>query len=362
MNLAPRVTVLDEHQQYLVGNSKPEANAARKPITVNGYTVGWLLVSPYTVLTNVMAVTFRNEQSRVIYIISGVATLLAVIVAISLAKTFLAPIKRLAAGMHSLSAGNYRQSISVSSRDEMGRLAEDFNRLAQTLQKNDQARRQWVADISHELRTPLAVLRGEVEAMQDGIRPLDLGSIKSLHAEVMLLSKLVNDLYDLSMSDAGALAYRKESVNVLTVAERILSSFKETFRNKNIAIESLLDPHHKAIIFADEMRLGQLFVNLLQNAMRYTDPGGKLRVSSEQVNGSIVIDFNDTPPGVPADALPHLFERLYRVDNARSREHGGAGLGLSICKNIVEAHGGNIEARPSPLGGLWLRVTFPLES
>lgn len=360
LNLAPRVTVLDEHERYLAGNPEPAARAPRRPIAANGATVGWLVITPYSALTNAVAVTFRNQQRRVAYVISGVSALLAVFIAMALARTFLAPIKRLAGGMRLLAAGDYLQSIPISSGDEMGRLAEDFNRLALTLQKSDLSRRQWVADISHELRTPLAILRGEVEALQDGIRPLGPGSIKSLHAEVMVLNKLVNDLYDLSMSDAGALAYRKENVDVLAIVERTLSSYREAFGGRNIIIESLLEPDGKAIIFADEMRLGQLFANLLQNALRYTDPGGKLRVSCERENGRIVIDFHDTPPGVPADALPRLFERLYRVDEARSRERGGAGLGLSICKNIVEAHDGTIEARPSPLGGLWLRVAFPL--
>lgn len=362
LSLAPRVTVLDERQQYLAGNSEPAANAVREAITVNGATVGWLLISPYEALTNAMAVTFQNQQSRVIYIISGVSGLLAVLVAISMARTFLAPIKRLARGMRSLSAGEYSQSIPVGSSDEMGRLAEDFNRLSYTLQKNDEARRQWVADISHELRTPLSVLRGEVEAMQDGVRPLDTESIESLHAEVMLLSKLVNDLYDLSMSDAGALAYRKENIDVLAVLERTLLSYTDIFKSKNITLQSLLDPDEKAVVFADEMRLGQLFVNLLENTLRYTDPGGKLRVSAGRDKGKIVIDFQDTSPGVPPEALPHLFDRLYRVDEARSRERGGAGLGLAICRNIVEAHGGAIEAKPSPLGGVWMRVAFSPEA
>lgn len=323
--------------------------------------MGWLLISPYTALTDVMAVTFKNQQGRVTYIISAVSALLAAQVAVALARVFLAPIRRLAQGMRMLSSGDYRQNIPVDSSDEMGKLAEDFNRLSYTLQKNDQARRQWVADISHELRTPLSVLRGELEAMQDGVRRMDSESVISLHAEIMLLGKLVNDLYDLSMSDAGALAYRKENIDVLVVLDRVSSSYEDLFKNKGIEIQASYDPHGNAIVFSDAMRLSQLFVNLLENSLRYTDPGGKLCISSECANGKVVIDFQDTAPGVPPAALPHLFDRLYRVDEARSRERGGSGLGLSICKNIVEAHGGTIDARPSPLGGLWMRVILPLE-
>jgi two-component system sensor histidine kinase BaeS len=230
------------------------------------------------------------------------------------------------------------------------------------LKKNDQARRRWIADISHELRTPLAVLRGEIEAMQDGIQPLCPSGMRSLHMEVMMLSKVVEDLYELSMSDVGALNYRKERVDLVDVVSQALTGYTEEFRRKDITVESKLATQPPAYVFADEARLGQLFSNLLQNSLRYTDAGGRLHVSSERRNGKVMIDLQDTEPGVPREALPHLFERLYRVEESRSRESGGAGLGLAICKNIVDAHDGTIEVRPSSVGGLWIRVTLPLEA
>jgi two-component system sensor histidine kinase BaeS len=360
--LVARLTLKDENDNFVAGNPFPADDVARRPVIVDGNTVGWLLISPYKTLTDTVALSFQEQQRKAVFAIAGIVAALATLVAILLSRNLLSPVKQLARGTRALAAGDYNQSLSVTSSDELGQLAKDFNVLSKTLQKNDQARRQWIADISHELRTPLAVLRGEIEAMQDGIQPLCPNGMKSLHMEVMMLSKIVEDLYELSMSDVGALNYRKERVNVLDVAAQALTGYTEEFRRKGITIESKLNGKDSAFVFADEARLGQLFSNLLQNAIRYTDSGGRLRVSSERKNGDVTVDLQDTEPGVPTAALPHLFERLYRVEGSRSRESGGAGLGLAICKNIVEAHNGTIEARPSPLGGLWIRVTLPLQA
>jgi two-component system, OmpR family, sensor histidine kinase BaeS len=177
-----------------------------------------------------------------------------------------------------------------------------------------------------------------------------------------MLTKVVEDLYELSMSDVGALNYRKERIDLIDVVAQSVAGHTEEFRRKGITVESQLNVQPPAYVFADEARLGQLFSNLLQNSLRYTDTGGRLRVSCERRDGHVMIDLNDTEPGVTSDALPHLFEHLYRVEGSRSRESGGAGLGLAICKNIVDAHDGTIVAASSTMGGLWVRVTLPLEA
>jgi len=360
--LVPRLTLHDAQERFVAGNPFPASTVARRPVLVDDKAVGWLLISPYKTLTDTVAVSFQEQQRKATVSIGGVVALLASLVAVLLARNLLSPVKQLAKGTRALSAGDYEQRINITSTDELGQLAGDFNRLADTLQKNDRDRRQWIADISHELRTPLAVLRGEIEAMEDGVRPLCPNSMKSLHMEVLMLSKGVDDLYELSMSDGGALNYRMEPIDVLEVVRQTLNGFGEEFRRKQIAIVSDLDREGAARVFADEARLGQLFTNLLQNSLRYTDAGGRLQVSSERRADKIMIDLQDTDPGVPYESLPNLFERLYRVEGSRSRESGGAGLGLTICKNIVEAHSGTIEAAPSRLGGLWVRVALPLEA
>lgn len=362
LTLVPRLTLNDARDRFVAGNPFPALDVVRKPVIVQGATVGWLLISPNKVLTDTVAVNFQEQERKAVLVIGGMMVLMAMLVAVLLSRNLLSPVKQLARSTRALTAGDYSQRMAPASRDELGQLAEDFNALANTLEKTDQARRQWIADISHELRTPLAVLRGEIEAMQDGVQPLCTSGMKSLHMEVMMLNQLVNDLYELTMSDIGALNYRKERVDLLDVVRQTASSFQEEFRRRDLALDSRLDGAPPAYVFADEMRLAQLFTNLLQNSLRYTDSGGRTQITAERKPGKVIVDLHDTAPGVPPEALPHLFERLFRVESSRSRASGGAGLGLSICKNIVEAHSGTIEAQPSPLGGLWLRVSLPLDA
>ncbi|HEY6009101.1 MAG TPA: ATP-binding protein, partial [Geobacteraceae bacterium] len=245
--------------------------------------------------------------------------------------------------------------------DELGRLAEDFNSLAMTLEQNEKARRQWVADISHELRTPLAVLRGEIEALQDGVRQANPETIHSLHGEVLRLGRLVDDLYQLSLSDVGALTYRKEELDLTELLDEALAAFGPEFTQKGITLTAHIPRDGRAVVFGDPARLHQLFANLLDNALKYTDSGGELIIRLVCDEARARLDFQDTAPGVSPYDLERLFDRLYRVEASRNRAAGGAGLGLAICRNIVEAHAGTITAQPSPLGGVRIILTLPLQ-
>jgi two-component system sensor histidine kinase BaeS len=277
-----------------------------------------------------------------------------------LARRLVRPIRALASATHRLAAGQFDIRVPVGSSDELGHLARDFNSLAVTLEKNEQARRQWVADISHELRTPLAVLRGEIEALQDGIRQPTPDSVRSLHGEVLRLSRLVDDLYQLSLSDLGALTYRKENLDVAELLTEALTSYRPELAQKEIRLTLELPRRGTAKVFGDPERLHQLFANVLDNALKYTDAGGALAIRLDVGDGQARLDFQDSAPGVPESKLERLFDRLYRVETSRNRAAGGAGLGLAICRNIVEAHAGRITAQPSPLGGVWIRITLPL--
>jgi two-component system sensor histidine kinase BaeS len=260
-----------------------------------------------------------------------------------------------------LAAGDFGARVPTTGSDELGRLGRDINTLAETLERNEQARRRWVADISHELRTPLAVLRAEIEAVQDGVRPLDRAAVDSLHGDVLRMGRLVDDLYELSMTDLGALSYHKSETEPAEVLEEDLNAFRGRFAAAGLSLRLENRLSGSVTLQADEHRLSQLFRNLLRNSLQYTDKDGGLAVTLAREGGDLIVDFEDTAPGVPEESLPHLFERLFRVEVSRSRDKGGAGLGLAICRNIVEAHGGTIEARPSPQGGLWIRMRFPTE-
>jgi two-component system sensor histidine kinase BaeS len=273
-----------------------------------------------------------------------------------LARQIVQPLRRIARGTKALVSGRYDLTLPVGG-DELGDLAQDFNLLARTLQRNEDARRHWIADISHELRTPLAVLRGEIEALQDGLRPLAPAGIASLHTEVLSLSKLVDDLFELSLSDLGALNYRRDRMDLAMTVVDAVESFRTRFEGKDIRLNS--DIAGEVTIYGDRRRLGQLFGNLLENSYRHTDEGGRCEIRLETSANAVVATIEDSAPGVPPSDLDKLFERLFRVDSSRSREHGGAGLGLAICKNIVEAHNGAISASASNLGGLRLRIEFP---
>jgi two-component system sensor histidine kinase BaeS len=212
--------------------------------------------------------------------------------------------------------------------------------------------------VSHELRTPLSVLRGELEAIEDGVRTLDQSSMKSLQGEVGMLSKLVDDLYELSLADVGALTYRKSECDLNELLDSCAAMFQERCNARHLRLELEL-PTPPLRVEADPKRLQQLFGNLLENAVRYTDEGGVLRIRAASDGDDVRIDFLDSGPGVDADQLPRLFERFYRGETSRNRASGGAGLGLAICHSIALAHGGSLSADHSPLGGLWLTLRLP---
>ncbi|HZS70143.1 MAG TPA: sensor histidine kinase efflux regulator BaeS [Burkholderiales bacterium] len=354
---AQRLTLLDAERRPVVGNPEPSDEAATRPIVVDDHVVGWIARVPERRISTAADLAFQQQQLRASWIIAGLALAVAALVALVLARAFLQPLKRVAQATHRLAAGNYDTRVTVQSRDELGRLAEDFNRLAESLERNEALRRRFMADVSHELRTPLAVLSGELEALEDGVRPLTRESLASLRNEVSALGKLVNDLNQLALADSGALAYRKQTLDVVPLVAQALDSHRDRLAERALAVETAWNG--AAPVFGDADRLRQLFRNLLENSVRYTDPGGRVRVAARRDGERVVVEFDDSAPGVPPDALPQLFERFYRVDASRSRANGGSGLGLAICRSIAAAHGGDIAAAPSPLGGLRVSVSLP---
>jgi two-component system sensor histidine kinase BaeS len=352
-----RLTVLDAAQRLVVGNPELVRDDTVRPVKVGEQVVGWVGRAPLRRLSSAAEESFEAQQERAAWAIAGLALALAAALAVVLARTFLLPIKRVAAATHRLASGDYGTRVAVRSSDELGRLAADFNRLAEALEQNETLRRRFMADVSHELRTPLAVISGELEALEDGVRPLTRESLASLRTEVGALGKLVDDLNQLALADVGALTYRKRNVDAAALLEQALDSYRDRFAKRGLALEARCEP---AAVFGDADRLTQLFRNLLENAARYTDAGGRVQVTLRPENGRAVIHVDDSPPGVRAELLERLFERFYRVEGSRSRANGGAGLGLAICRSIVAAHGGDIAASPSPLGGLRISIGLPL--
>lgn len=352
------LTLLDASGQRVVGDPHFDASAHALPITLDGATIGSLRVQRLPRISGVQDLAFAQAQGR-----SALVALLAVLVgafaaAFLLARWLLAPVRALADGTHALAAGDFARRIDASRGDELGALAADFNRLAATLENHREARRRWGADIAHELRTPLAVLRGEVQALQDGIRVPDERSFASLDAECGRLSALIDDLYQLALADAGALEYSFVAIDLAELVCEVAEAQRSSCENDGLRLE--VSAETMPPVSGDPHRLTQLVDNLLANARRYTDAPGTLRVLLDAQPGAVVLVVEDSAPGVGDEHLPHLFDRLYRVESSRHRAHGGAGLGLAICKAIVGAHDGRIAAGHSSLGGLRVEVRLPL--
>lgn len=357
----PRVTLLDAEGGWLAGpRVRPGAELIRHPVTVEGRSVGWLLSPPPMpmVVNDEIDRRFQSRQLRATWVIVGLSVLLAALVSLLLARLLLVPVRRIAQATRRLADGDFDIRVRVGAPDELGRLARDFNRLAHSLGRNARLRRELMADMSHELRTPLAVLRGEIEALQDGLRAPDEAALASLAHEIGRLNRLVDDLRELSLADAGALDYRMRPLDLSALAARALDAVRDRYARAGLTLERDIEPGLG--LSGDERRLEQLLANLLENSLRYTDSPGRVRLRAGRREGRIVLEIADTAPSVRADQLPRLFDRLYRVESSRSRLHGGSGLGLAICRSIVQVHGGGISAAPSDLGGLAIRVEWPV--
>lgn len=354
--------LLDNKQAVLIGRSEQAKDLILYPIVDregSAKVIGYLGQRPMQSLTSQLDRLFVAQQSQAFLWVSAAMLLLTMLGAIPLAGHFGKPIRALSQGTRQLMQGHFDTRIPVDGRDELAQLAEHFNALAAALQQNEHIRRQWVADISHELRTPLAVLRGEIEAMQDGVRPLNVENLGSLHGDVMHLHRLVNDLYELSMSDIGALNYHKTVLSPWGILQECVDSFQAGYARKQLTLSLTISDSEGARVLGDADRLKQLFANLLKNSLRYTDGPGRLEITADISAREVVIAFNDSSPGVPVDDCARLFERLFRMESSRNRASGGAGLGLAICRNIVDAHGGQISAEPSPLGGVCITLRLP---
>ena len=356
---AVRMGVLDIHLKRIAGNQLLDESSLRRAIIVDGKTVGWLAIVSIQRVLSPNEARFLAKQRKTWLIFGSISVALIALLTFVLSRPVRRRMQNLASATRLLAGGNYKIRIPVETFDEIGALAQDFNSLAQVLELNERARRTFMADISHELRTPLAVVRAELEAVQDGVRAPDAQALQAMHQEVNQLGKLIDDLNDLALTDVGALAYRRIPINIVTILNTALNGMQSRFANARLGLKrEIVDT--TLIVSGDERRLQQLFANILENALRYTDAGGQVRIACRSTGRTVQIVMEDSAPGVPEDKLPFLFERFYRVDESRNRASGGSGLGLAICRNIVEAHDGRISAHPSPLGGLCMTIELGL--
>ena len=351
------ITLYDAGKIRIAGPEPADAEPKFSPICLHDQTLGWLALHPDKGLPRPGKDFFFRDKSEIFYTVGLIVFILAGLVSYGLSRYILSPVNKLVAGTMALMDFKFDTRIEVGTKDELGLLAQDFNRMARTLEAYEALKKQWVVDISHELRTPLSVLKGEIEAILDGIRPFSPERMESLHSEILYLEHIVNDLHFLSMADAGSLTMKTEPIRPVEILKTTLALFETQFEQERLTIVNRLTCD-KEEISGDRDRIRQLFSNLIDNSLKYTQKPGTLTLADRIENRMLTMVFEDFGPGVPPEAVDKLFNRLYRVDPSRNRT--GSGLGLSICKTIVSAHGGEIFAGTTKGSGLTITLKLPL--
>ena len=306
---------------------------------------------------------FFNQTNRWLWLSGGLAVAIAIILAAGLAYNLIRPLRALGAGANEIAVGNLSHRVEVKSRDETGKLAESFNLMAGSLEKSELSRKRLLADVAHELRTPLTIINGTVDAMIDGVLPIDERQLKTIKGETVVLTRLINDLRDLSLAEAGKLTLEKSNIDLVDLIQWKLEQFKPLADAKSVPL-AFNGAKGLPPVSADWVRMEQVLANLLSNAIRHTSEGGRVTVSLSDVtlNGkpAVTAAVADTGEGIAADQLEHIFDRFYRIENSRARNEGnGAGLGLAIVKQMVTAHGGEVRVESKPDEGSTFFITLP---
>ena len=304
--------------------------------------------------------SFAVAVNQILLIAAGAALLTAVAVSTFVTRRLVGPIQRMQAASQRIATGEYEERVEVPGEDELGDLARSFNRMAQTLAETEERRRQLVGDVAHELRTPLANIKGVMEGLTDGVLPADPSTFHQVEREVTRLQRLVQDLEALSRAEAGQLLLEREPVDPASFIEDAVARLRPQYEEKGVELAVRLQEPLPAIP-ADKWRMTQVMLNLLGNALQYTPAEGQVTVTAQPDGEQLVVQVADTGMGIAAGDLPHLFERFYRVDKSRSRAGGGSGIGLTIVRHLVEAHGGRVWATSAGLGeGSTFTFTLPL--
>lgn len=359
LSLHDRAGLLDANGNYLAGMPSPP-EAPRRELTVAGKLVGYLTLVEAVDPVDALAKTFLADQTRDLLIISAICIGLSALAAALLAAHFRGPIRTLVHAAEELTLGRFHTRINSRRSDELGTLAQSFNHLAFMLERHEASRRQWVADTSHELRTPVAVLRAQIEALQDGVREPNPAQFAAMQRQVVALGTLIDELHELARADVGQLTYRMVRQDPWALIEAEAEGFRDRFQAAGLRLR-LDAPHSRPELLIDANRLRQVIANLLENSLRYTDAGGEVALSAHSTPTDWICRVDDSSPGVSDEDLSHLGERFFRVEQSRNRALGGTGLGLALCQRIAEAHGGKLGFSHSPLGGLCVELHIRME-
>jgi two-component system sensor histidine kinase BaeS len=359
-----RLILFDAQGRFLAGPPRsqdfPASAGPSRPIRLGGRTVATVRMIPRGPVPIGVDARFLTTQYEGTALLVVLLLVLGALPAWGIARVATRRISMIHAATDAIARGDLAARIPARGSDELGDMSRNINLMAESLERLDAARRRWLAEVSHELRSPLAAIRGGLDALEDGVRPLSQGAIASLNEDAHRLSRLVDDLHVLAMADLAALPCQFQRFGVIEFCRGVIDQFAPEAAAERIEISLNVGSMPETFVQWDASRIEQLLTNLFSNCLRYTDAPGLALLSLENAGQQIVLSVDDSAPGIPPEHIGHIFEPLYRLDEARSRATGGSGLGLAVCDAIVRAHHGTIAAQPSLLGGLRITVTLPL--
>jgi signal transduction histidine kinase len=347
---------------YHSGDQVPQQDLAKGiTITEDEKVIGVLVPIPAPFQGRPREVEFLERTNRYLLYGALIGAVIALLLGIFLSRTLTRPIRELTRATHAVSEGDLLQQVPVRSSDELGELAQAFNKMSSELSRSVNARRQMTADIAHELRTPLSLILGHAEAVHDGVLPPSPENFEIIREEATRLEHLVNDLRILSLADAGELSIAPQIVEPQRLLQEVVAIYQYHTQRKNITLDlDIAAPLSN--IEVDPGRMTQVLTNILDNALRHTPEGGRIVLSARNREEWVELAIQDSGPGLKAEDLDRIFDRFYRTDSSRQRDGevpGGSGLGLAIARSIVQAHGGQLSAESEAGKGLKVIVRLP---
>jgi signal transduction histidine kinase len=354
-------TVMGDSEGELLGTNYTDPSKSPLDLTWNQEVVGraYIISDPNAEEYVAPFVRLSASINRSLLLGGSLAIGIALLLTFVLSRRMMLPIGVLAGAARRLGRGDLSERVHLEGEGEIASLAQAFNSMAGDLEYAEQLRRNMVADVAHELRTPLSNIQGYLEAIRDGMVEPDGAAIRSLNEETALLSRLVNELQELSLAEAGELKLVYQTEDVAGLVRQAVTSWQPQLTAEEISL-SLEVPDDLAPVNIDWQRVNEVLHNILENAVAHTRKGGTIKIAASQKGKWVEVSVSDTGEGIPAEDLPHIFERFYRVDKSRARATGGSGLGLTIAKRLIEAHGGTIVVQSKLGEGSCFSFTLPV--
>jgi signal transduction histidine kinase len=340
------------HRQMM--GTGPLGDERRAPIEVDGEIVAIAVTQLPQAGVLPQDVAFRTSINRLLVIGAAVTGLVALLLGAGVARRATSPARALTAAARTFESGDRTARVPADRGDEFGEMARAFNRMADTVAAEDRLRRAFAADVAHELRTPLMILRGEIEALQDGVSEPTPAALASLRAETLRMGRLVDDLETLARADAAGFSLQRTPTSLDELVSDVAAEYAPIFAERGIDLRTTID--EEVVVDVDPVRIRQVVTNLLSNAAKFTPEGGQARASVEREAGSAVIAVWNSGPGISPEDLPHVFDRFYRGQGASP---GGSGIGLTVVSDLITAHGGTVDVASSVVDGTTFNVRLP---